>query len=551
MKNKNASSRLKAMAITLAMAFPVQSALAQVTYFSVNSGNATTGVMNLGASSLGGSILPSLTLGSNPFNYATVFFVPATSASYTFGQTAAPVDTIMVLYQGVFNPASPSTGALVGNDDTPQSTHSTTVGDPTLNVMCGSSSYCPQVTSTVVAGQTYSVLISTYSSGNSLGLPLSFYSNGGGGSFFATSTNVYTSSFNMRNNPALPAARIIDANSGLLGLFNGLNTDPQISNAASQTLPLLSGASMIAANSALLGINRVIQARIEGNLGMSSGESFYGDKHLWMKPFGSWADQDAQNGVAGYKAETLGLAIGVDGTLSPALRVGGAFAYAKSDINGQSSVAPQSADVNVYQLIGYGSYSLDERTDINFQADVGQNNNKGRRQIAFTSSTASSDYGSQTAHVGVGIGKTYALSGQTRLVPSVRADYTLIKDKGYVETGAGLLNLNVKGRSAESFIVGVDAKLAHNLNDQTTLLANLGVGYDAMIKQAAITSAFAGAPGAAFVTYGVDPSPWLMRAGVGALYKTRTGVEVTGRYDTEVREKFLNQTASVKFSWAF
>lgn len=364
-------------------------------------------------------------------------------------------------------------------------------------------------------------------------------------------SSVYGAAVALNNTPAQNAASAIDANSNLANLFTGLTTDQQISDAASQTLPLLTGASMIAANSALLGINRVIQARIEGNLGMSSGESFYGNKHLWIKPFGSWADQDTQNGVAGYKAETIGLAIGVDGTVTPALRIGGAFAYAKSDINGQSTVAPQSANVDIYQLIGYGSYSLDERTDINFQIDAGQNINKGRRQIAFTSSTASSDYDSQTAHVGVGIGRTYALSGQTSLTPAVRADYTWIKDKGYVETGAGLLNLDVKGRSAESLVIGVDGKLVHKLNDQTSLLANLGVGYDAMIKQAAITSAFAGAPGAAFVTYGVDPSPWLMRAGIGAVYRTKAGVELTGRYDAEVREKFTNQTASVKFRWAF
>ena len=543
MKNKNISSRLKAMAITLAMAFPVQSALAQVTFFSMNSGN--LGVINLGSAFHNSPIV----LGANPFNYASGFFVPTTSAAYTFGMTTYPVDVVMALYNGAFNPASPATGLLTANDDTSAGTHQAIVG--MVPILCGSSSsYCSQVTSALVAGQTYSVLISTYSSGDLLGLPLSFYSNGAG-SFFTTLTNVFTSSSNLGNTSALPAARVIDANGNLLGLFTGLTTAQQISNAASQTLPLLTGASMIAANSALVGINRVIQARIEGNLGMSSGESFYGNKHLWMKPFGSWADQDTQNGVAGYKAETLGLAIGVDGTVNPALRLGGAFAYAKSDINGQSTVAPQSANVDVYQLIGYGSYSLDERTNINFQIDVGQNTNKGLRQIAFTSSTASSDYDSQTAHVGVGIGRTYTLNGQTSLTPSVRADYTWIKDKGYVETGAGLLNLDVKGRSAESFVIRVDGKLAHKLNDQTTLLADLGVGYDAMIKQAAITSAFAGAPGAAFVTYGINPSPWLVRGGVGVVYKSKAGVEVTGRYDAEVREKFTNQTASVKFRWAF
>jgi len=214
MKNKNVSNRLKAMAVILAMAFPVHSALAQVIYFSVNSGNATTGVMNLTTSSLGGSILP-ISLGANPFNYATVFFVPTTSAAYTFGQTAAPVDTVMILYQGVFNPASPNTGALAANDDTSSGTHQAIVG--LVPILCsGSSGLCPQVTSVVVAGQTYTVLISTYSSGALLGLPLSFYSNLGG-SFFATSTNVFTSSFNTGNTPALPAAQIIDANASLSG----------------------------------------------------------------------------------------------------------------------------------------------------------------------------------------------------------------------------------------------------------------------------------------------------------------------------------------------
>lgn len=67
MKNKKLFNRLKTLAVTMAVAFPVHSALAQVTYFSVNSGNATTGTMNLSASSLGGSILP-ISSGSNPFN---------------------------------------------------------------------------------------------------------------------------------------------------------------------------------------------------------------------------------------------------------------------------------------------------------------------------------------------------------------------------------------------------------------------------------------------------------------------------------------------------
>lgn len=365
--------------------------------------------------------------------------------------------------------------------------------------------------------------------------------------------SVLTSSINRSNSPAFGAARVIDANPDLLAEFvsAGLSSDQQISGGASQTLPLLTGGSVVAAQDVLRDIGRIVQARLASNSGMSTGDAFEGDKNFWMKPFGSMADQNDRNGVAGYKANTFGLAIGVDGAVTKVLRIGGAFAYAKSDINGQSSIAPQSALVDVYHLLGYGSYSIDDRTEINFQAGIGQNENKGRRQIAFTSSLASSDFSSETANVGVGIARTYRLSTQTSVTPSVRLDYTWIKDKAYSETGAGLLNLNVSGRETDALIVGADGKVAHQLNDQTTLIANFGVGYDTINKQAAITSAFAGAPSAAFVTYGIDPSPWLARGGVGGVYKTKSGLEITARYDAEYRESFLNQTASVKARWAF
>lgn len=542
--------------LALAMMFPMGNAIAQVTYFDVNGGNATTGTMSLSTPTLDSGVLStpsSLSTGANVFNFATVYFQPTTTGNYKLGQTSAPVDTVMIIYQGIFNAATPGAGALVGNDDTSQATHRTTVGNPTLATLCGSSDYCPQVSTSLVSGQQYTILISTYSSGDPLGLPLAFYSDGAGNFYAAPppSVGVYSSASATHNNPAFGGARVIDANSNLLNLFSSLSGDQQVSDAATQTLPLLTGASTMAAQGAMSGINRLVQARIDANRGLSSGDDFYGNKYLWMKPFGSWADQNDRNAVAGYKANTYGAAFGIDGTVSPAIRIGAAFAYAKSDINGQSAVAPQSADVDVYQLIGYGSYAIDERTDINFQADIGQNATKGRRQIAFTSTVASSSYDSETAHLGAGIGRSYALSGQTSLTPSMRVDYTWIKDKGYAESGAGLLNLNVSARTSEALVFGIDGKLVHQLNDKTSLVANLGVGYDALNEQAAITSAFAGAPSAAFVTYGIDPSPWLVRSGVGATYRSKAGLEITGRYDAEYRESFLNQTASVKVRWAF
>ncbi|MDC7699402.1 autotransporter family protein [Vogesella indigofera] len=370
--------------------------------------------------------------------------------------------------------------------------------------------------------------------------------NGGG-------VRVLVASTNANNNPALGAAAVIDANANLLALFTNANLsgDQQISAAASQTLPLLTGGSMAAAGNALSGINKVIQARIESNRGLSSGDGFFGDKYVWVKPFGSWADQDDQNGVSGFESTTTGVAFGVDSAVNDKLRLGTAMAYAKADVDSNSNVAKQSADVDVFQLVGYGSYSLGNNSEVNFQVDVGQNSNKGRRSIAFTNSTATSEYTSYTAHAGAGLGRTYQLSATTSITPSIRADYTWIKDKAYQESGAGLLNLNVGSRDSEELVLGLDGKISHQLSDNTSLSANLGVGYDTMAKRSSITATFAGAPGAAFTTYGLDAEPWSARAGVGLTHTTANGTEITLRYDAEHREAFLNQTASLKARWAF
>jgi hypothetical protein len=52
----------------------------------------------------------------------------------------------------------------------------------------------------------------------------------------------------------------------------------------------------------------------------------------------------------------------------------------------------------------------------------------------------------------------------------------------------------VNRHNAESLIFGLDQKVAYQLNDHVNLFANIGAGYDAMNKQDAVNSSFAGAP---------------------------------------------------------
>ncbi len=72
-----------------------------------------------------------------------------------------------------------------------------------------------------------------------------------------------------------------------------------------------------------------------------------------------------------------------------------------------------------------------------------------------------------------------------------------------------------------------------------------------LAERNSITTAFAGAPGAAFTTYGNDAQHWVGRGGAGVTYKVSDRVQVGVRYDLELRKDFTNQTASAEWRWAF
>lgn len=496
--------------------------------------------------------------GAQTYNYNSQYFNPSTSGTYTFGTSKANFDTVIIVYGGSYDPTNPSQNALVLNDDS----GGAQAGLGLTNAgTCGSPNWCSQVSQSLTAGTNYYIVTTTYNAGTSITGDVWYYVIGPGGVGVGgnpyvpppPALSVFTSSSNLTNSPAYGAARIIDATPDLLALFTGagLTGDQAVSDAASQTLPLLVGSSQLAATSALASINRIILARLDGNRGLSAGDAFLGDRHFWIKPFGSWARQSDQGSIAGFKASTGGMAMGLDGALSDHTNVGLAFAWAKSSIDGRSAVAPSSAAVNLYQLIGYGSRALGNGSEINFQFDYGRNTNKGTRTIAFTNTVAQSSYNTTSFHAGVGWGTVRTLSEKTAYVPSIRLDYTRLRDEAYAETGAGLLNLNVNARTTTQLVLGGDVKFNHQLTSSTLLSVNAGIGYDFHAKGSSITASFAGAPSLGFVTNGIRPDPWTLKAGLGFVHTTSAGAEVTSRLDVEKRAGFHNATVAVKARWSF
>jgi hypothetical protein len=157
-----------------------------VTTYTADQTNGTTNTMSLSQGSLGNSTLSdlsSLSTGSNVFNYIAVNFTPNETGTYVMGQYTADTDTIMMLYSGNFDPSNPSVGGIIGNDDTLADDHAV-YG---FTSFCGTEDYCPQITSDLISGHQYTLVVSTYWHDDSLSLPVSFYADRVG--LFSSYTN--------------------------------------------------------------------------------------------------------------------------------------------------------------------------------------------------------------------------------------------------------------------------------------------------------------------------------------------------------------------------
>lgn len=333
--------------------------------------------------------------------------------------------------------------------------------------------------------------------------------------------------------------------------FWGLDSEQKVSNAIASTLPSLAAGSNFVGHNVLRGINHVVESREDFNRGMSSGDIFYGDKKVWLKPFGSWADQNDHDGVSGYKANASGFLIGADAEISAHSCLGLAVAYAHSNVESKSSTAPQSEKIDLYQFIGYGSYSIDPVTEIIYQADVGNNNNHTQRDILFTSQTASASYKSLSVHVGTGVNRQIALSSAVDFIPSLHADYTTIHNDSYTESGAGLLNLTVNDQTTKQLLFTLDNKFTYKMNSENRLIGNLGVSYNAIDDQASVSAFYAGAPGLSFTTPGLTPPRWSELGGIGFVRNISSRMEVTGRYDFLTQDNYINHTVSANLRWSF
>lgn len=339
---------------------------------------------------------------------------------------------------------------------------------------------------------------------------------------------------------------------GLEPLVNQLRELPadQLEQNLNQLLPTLRAAGQQATLNAVRAVTTQILGRLESvRQGKSAGNSLT-DRYAWVRTFGSVADQDNQGSAGGFRSRSHGLVVGADALVNPDWRAGLAFTYARTDLDSLGASAPGQLDVDTYSLAHYGQYTLDARTEVNYQLDVGLNQNKGKRFINLTSQQASSDYDSVNLHGGVGVSRQWQLGEASTVAPGVRLDYSRVRSQAYTETGAGKLSLNVGSARQEELVLSAELRGEHALTTHTRLNGFVSAGYNFSDRAASTTSAFVGG-GTSFAAAGLTSAPWLYRAGFGLLHSLGN-LEYNARFDLEHRDSgYLNQTLSFRVRWAF
>jgi autotransporter family porin len=328
-----------------------------------------------------------------------------------------------------------------------------------------------------------------------------------------------------------------------------LTTAQEVTDAVESLLPSNSSGMAQTTNISTNAVTGIVASRQDLTRGLSSGDDFITDRHIWVKPFGGWAEQDTRQGVTGYDVDSYGLALGMDRDVSSSWNAGFVLAYINSDVTSTLAAGAQSVDIDTYLAKVYATNMLDATTALNLQAGLGFSNYDSNRRI-FTGDVASADYDSWNVQLSAELERSYQVSDKTVMTPYVHADYGYTNVDGYTESGAGALNLNVANDSADSLIIGTGVKANHTVSDSLLLMANAGIGYDVMTDRTSLTSSFAGG-GTQFTSEGIEPDEWVYNAGLGAKYILDNGAEITASYNIDARQDFTDQSVSVNFRMMF
>ena len=179
---------------------------------------------------------------------------------------------------------------------------------------------------------------------------------------------------------------------------------------------------------------------------------------FWFKGFGAHANQDAQDGYAGYDSNTWGGSFGADTMLKNDWLVGAAFTYAYTDVDMNDYRSGDGTHINTYQTSLYTSHDFGAWY-LDGMLSYAQQSFDGTRDTTVTG-VAQSNYDGHQWAARLMAGMPLHLDAAATLTPMVGVEWNRFSQDSYTETDAGALSMSVDGQTVNRVRSVLGAKLA-------------------------------------------------------------------------------------------
>lgn len=283
--------------------------------------------------------------------------------------------------------------------------------------------------------------------------------------------------------------------------------------------------------------------------------AFKGDdalnKAMWIQTFGSNINQTNSGSGDGYKANSIGLAIGFDQKLNKDFTLGLSSSYSQSTI--KSNEAGKSTVIDTYQVSIYTGYDT-KSYFLNSSVGFSLNNYNSTRQIPTAGVVAKGDYSGQSYFARGELGKNFKFANDLVATPSIilTAAHNMVGE--YTETGAETLNLHVKNKSTNFFEgrAGIELSKLFITQKKTKIRpqASLSYGYDFIGDEQKTTSNFVG-QNTSFALTSANVAQGSFKFGTGVGFYTKNDLTVSLNYGFEKRIDYTAQSGWLRMRLGF
>lgn len=267
--------------------------------------------------------------------------------------------------------------------------------------------------------------------------------------------------------------------------------------------------------------------------GVSSGDHSY-NSGLWMKAYGSDAQQDSVGGIDGFDAKVFGTAIGFDTRLSPNFYLGVAAGFADIEVDIDDG---SNTDTTSYSGIVYSKLNATDQFYAEAFVTYSKNSYESTRKVVSGQNALGEFDGDQYGYK-LKLGYDFNVSNVLKVTPLLSVHQSNLTTDAYTETGTSGFNLAVDKKDSDMLKLGFGLELDYKVTQNFVSTFRILSLTDSELEQVKTTSSFTGIDGDTLTSAGssnVDKSSIL--AGFGLTY-LGDGVCLTGNYNYETKDHY-------------